>query len=102
MLCSVVVRASFSTGDPELLATTFFEAMIGSSSDCELLDFELMMPSFFVDFTSTTGSFFDFVLGVGTRWSTGSMGTAGATGPGVAGEGFCWVREIAIDRKSVV
>ena len=90
-LRSAVVRACFGTGDPELLATTFSEAMIGDSSDFELLDFELMISSFFADFTSTTGSFFDFSLGVGTRWPTGSMGTAGATDPGVAGEGFCWV-----------
>jgi hypothetical protein len=91
-LRSDIVRACFGTGDPELLATAFFEAKIGGgSSDFELLDFELMIPSFFADFTSATGSFFDFSLGVGTRWPTGGMGTAGATGPGVAGEGFCWV-----------
>jgi hypothetical protein len=70
--------------------------MIGGSSDFELLDLELMIPSFFADFTSTTGSFFDFILGVGTRWPTGNIGTAGATGPGVAGESFCWVREVGI------
>jgi hypothetical protein len=96
MLCSAVVRACFSTGDPELLVTTFFEAMIGGSSDFELLDFELIIPSFFAGFTSTTGSFFGFILGVGTRCPTGSMGTAGATDPGVAAESFCWVREVGI------
>ena len=74
-----------------MLATTFFEVMIGGSSDFEPSDFELMLSSFLADFTSTSGSFFDFRLGVGTRWPTGNMGTAGATGPGVAGEGFCWV-----------
>ena len=90
-LRSAVVRVCFGTGDPELLATTFFEALIGDSSDPESSDFELMISSFFAGFTSTTGSFFDFRLGVETRWPTGNMGTAGATGPGVAGEGFCWV-----------
>jgi hypothetical protein len=70
--------------------------MTGDSSDFEPLDFELMTSSFFADFTSTTGSFFGFSLGVGTRWTTGSVGTAGATGPGVAEEGFCWVREVGI------
>jgi hypothetical protein len=86
---AVVVRAFLGHWSPDVLPPDFCDTPPAESSGFEPSYFTLLASSF-AALTSTLGSSLAFGLGVGTRRPIGTIGTAGVTGPGVAGVGFCW------------